>query len=121
MQQDEQRLQSEDGRRGEAGEAAVGPGGGGGDPSNPPGVMKKPDPLDKTADQLFDEKVFSTMKLLINSEMETEKSNRMDVSPMWRVVQITRLMTPLLDEQVPPPPLPDTPMPIVEPEPEADV
>jgi len=37
------------------------------------------------------------------------------VVPIWRVIQITPLMTPFLDESVPPPPMPEPPVPPFEP------
>jgi len=90
-------------------------------PPGEPGVMKKPDPLEKTPEQLFEEKVWARMAEWIAKEMEKETKARLEVSPAWRASQITRLMTHPMDETVPPPPIPDPPCPYVEPEEELEV
>lgn len=81
----------------------------------PAPTKKKPfSVMDKTPEQEFDEKLGNRMFALIESELATEVSNQMPVTPMWRVIQITGLMTPWLDENVPPPPIPESPKPLLE-------
>jgi hypothetical protein len=71
--------------------------------------------MDKTPQQEFEEKLANRMDELIEEELGAESKNQMVVTPMWRVVQITGLQTPWLDETVPPPPIPESPKPLIEP------
>ncbi|ODM92106.1 Radial spoke head 1 [Orchesella cincta] len=84
-------------------------------------VTSPVNPDDKTAaaDQknLEDEveiKVNQKLKEFINIELESQEANPIPVSPVWRVMQVTKLITKYPDETVPPPPIPETPMPEVE-------
>jgi hypothetical protein len=69
------------------------------------------DPLKEIEDLLFEH-----MKKVVADETEPD-SVRIPIIPMWRAIQITPLMTPFLDDTVPPPPMPPTPLPPPEPEP----
>jgi hypothetical protein len=91
---------------GDAGESAV--------VNNP--KKEKVDIMAKTPQQEFEEKLAGRMQEIIDGDLKTEAETLMPVAPMWRVIKITSLQTPFLDETVPPPsPLPVTPLPLEEP------
>lgn len=63
----------------------------------------------------MEQKIMQKLKEFIHDEQEAQDNNQSQVALVWRASQMTRSgVTKYPDETVPPPPIPETPMPEIE-------